>query len=75
MLACISRLSLHLQPISKAILAVWTHRCAGVVYKMFVVAEDTWKECIRIAGVETVGIFKRTVVRADVDRLNFPPLP
>jgi hypothetical protein len=42
---------------------------------MFVDPEFRWKECVRITGVEQVGVFKRTIVRADVNRLNLPPLP
>lgn len=57
--------------------AACTARCAGVVYDAYVIplVAERWKQCRKIVGVETVGVFLRSMTRADVSnpfRLTFP---
>lgn len=49
-------------------------RCAGIVIDLTVVIDNRAKTCRLIKGDETLGVFKRTVTRTDVTRLQQPNL-
>jgi hypothetical protein len=51
-----------------------TCRCTGIIIDIFVTTSLTPTSCKLIKGDETVGVFKRTVTRADVTRLEKPTL-
>jgi hypothetical protein len=45
-----------------------------VVFDINVVAAARWLNCRKVVGVETVGVFLRTMTRAVTTRQAFPDL-
>lgn len=48
--------------------------CVGVIMKSASNPVNTPKNCVLIRGDTTLGVFKRSVTRADTARLAIPPL-
>lgn len=51
-------------------------RCTAVVFEIYVPENESarWLNCRKVVGVETVGVFLRTMTRAVTTRQAFPDL-
>lgn len=49
-------------------------KCAAVIFDIYVQASQRWLNCRKVVGVETVGVFLRTMTRAVTTRQAFPDL-